>query len=288
MTRRLAPAKVNLFLHVGDKRADGYHNLMSLVVFADIGDYLSLAPAAKLSLKTEGPFADIGPPGDNLVIKAARALQAWAAAHGHDTKPVELTLEKNLPLAAGIGGGSSDAAVTLLMLTEHWRLPIAASDLEAIALTLGADVPVCLRAAPTLMSGIGETLTPATLPSFALVLVNPRVEVPTAQIFKTLSARSGAFAPEIPPLRSARDLAMLLDRTINDLAPPAKAIAPVVMHVENAIAATEGCLTARMSGSGATCFGLYETKAAAEAAAEKIQTAHPAWWVVAASSYDRI
>lgn len=286
MTSRLAPAKVNLFLHVGDKRADGYHNLLSLVVFADIGDRLTLASADRLSLKVTGPFPDTGPADDNLVMKATRALQAWADKNGHKTKPVAFTLEKNLPIASGIGGGSSDAAAALLMLAAHWRLPVAIDDLEAMGLQLGADIPVCLRAAPTLIGGVGEVLEPVdNLPPFALVLVNPRVEVPTAQVFKALTVRSGAQAPPRRTLKSARDLAMYLDGTMNDLAAPAKTIAPVVMNIENVLTATEGCLTARMSGSGATCFGLYETTPAAEAAAKTIAAAHPEWWVRPAASF---
>lgn len=286
MTSRFAPAKVNLFLHVGDKRADGYHNLSSLVVFADIGDRLSLAPAERLSLKVTGAFPSIGPTDDNLVMKATRALESWATKRGHKTKPLQLTLEKNLPIASGIGGGSSDAAATLLMLAANWSLPIGVDDLYALGLGLGADVPVCLRAAPTLVSGVGEALEPVdALPPFALVLVNPRVEVSTAQVFKALAARSGAHAPALRAFADARDLAMYLDQTINDLAAPAKTIAPVIMRAESALAATEGCLTARMSGSGATCFGLYETKSAAEAAAKALLAAHPDWWVKAAESY---
>lgn len=286
MTSRFAPAKVNLFLHVGDKRADGYHDLLSLVVFADVGDRLSLAAAERLTLNVTGAFPDVGPPNDNLVLKAARALDAWARRHGHKTKPVELTLEKNLPVASGIGGGSSDAAATLLMLAAHWGLPIAVDELQALGLQLGADVPVCLRAAPTLVSGVGEILSPVdALPPFALVLVNPRVEVPTAQVFKALEVRSGAHAPPLRPFGGAREMAMYLDRTINDLAAPAKAIAPVIMRAENALAATDGCLVARMSGSGATCFGLYESRAAADAAARAIAHDHPEWWVKAAASF---
>jgi 4-diphosphocytidyl-2-C-methyl-D-erythritol kinase len=173
-----------------------------------------------------------------------------------------------------------------MMLAAHWGLPIAVDELRAIGLQLGADVPVCLRAAATLVSGVGEALAPVeTLPSFALLLVNPRVQLPTAQVFKALTVRSGAYARRVLPLKTARDLAMYLDGTINDLAAPAKVIAPVIMRVENAIAATDGCLVARMSGSGATCFGLYETRHAADAAAKAISAAHPDWWVKAASSY---
>ncbi|MBP6011014.1 MAG: 4-(cytidine 5'-diphospho)-2-C-methyl-D-erythritol kinase [Alphaproteobacteria bacterium] len=277
---RLAPAKVNLFLHVGDKRADGYHNLLSLVVFADVGDRLSLKPADELALKLTGPFAH-ALEGENLVVKAARALQTWATQRSHRTRPVELTLEKNLPVASGIGGGSSDAAAALLLLTRYWSLSIKAEELEALGLTLGADVPVCLRAKATLVSGIGEGLKPVdNLPPFWLVLANPGVAVATADIFKALIVRSYAHAPSIIA-SSARELAMLLDQTGNDLAAPAKALASIIMTAENALVATDGCLIARMSGSGATCFGLYASKESAEAAAKTIAEAHPTWWVSA-------
>jgi 4-diphosphocytidyl-2-C-methyl-D-erythritol kinase len=285
VTSRLASAKVNLFLHVGDQRADGYHELSSLVVFAGIGDRLDLAPADRLSLRVTGAFPDLGPADHNLVLRAARTLQLWAEQHGHKTKPVELTLEKNLPVASGIGGGSSDAAATLLMLAAHWGLPIAVDELEALGMNLGADVPVCLRSSPTLVTGIGDVLQPVEgLPFFSLVLANPGVKVPTAQVFQMLGVRSGGDAPPMPCFDNVRDLAMYLDRTINDLASPAKAIAPMIMDVENALAATDGCLIARMSGSGATCFGLYETQAAADAAARAIAAEHPEWWVKAAPS----
>lgn len=287
--RRFAPAKVNLFLHVGEKRADGYHDLVSLIAFADVGDWLEVREAKRLSLKLEGPFANaLKDEPDNLVLKAARELDVWAEDRGHKTTPVELVLEKNLPIASGIGGGSSDAAAALHLLAGCWSLPIPIDELEKIGRSLGADIPVCLRGAPTLVSGMGEVLTPAPgLPPFALVLVNPGIEVPTKRIFNTLLARSGAEAPHLPQhFRDARDLAMHLDRLSNDLAPPAKVIAPVVMHAESALAATDGCLVARMSGSGATCYGLYETAAIAEAAAAAIQAAHPAWWVRAARTYE--
>jgi len=286
--RRIAPAKVNLFLHVGEIRPDGYHDLASLVVFAEVGDGLEVGEARKLSLRLDGPFAKAleGAP-DNLVLRAARELDIWAEEHGHRVTPVEIVLEKNLPVAAGIGGGSSDAAAALLMLAEYWSLPVPIDELQAIGLTLGADVPVCLRGAPTLVGGLGERLTPVEgLPPFALVLANPGIQVPTAQIFKALEARSGVDEPLplSPPPATARELAMMLDRTTNDLAPIAKAIAPSIMRTEAAIAATDGCLIARMSGSGATCFGLYESLATAETAAAVIACAHPGWWVRAAQT----
>ena len=286
-TRRFAPAKLNLYLHVGDKRADGYHELASLVIFADVGDALEVRPAKQLSLSLQGPFAEaLTNEPNNLVLRAARELDVWAEERGHRIAPVEIVLTKNLPIASGIGGGSSDAAAALLILASHWSLPIPFEELEAIGKGLGADVPVCLRARPTLVQGMGERLTPvADVPPFALVLVNPKVEVPTRRVFETLHVRSGAVAPTLPPLTSARDFAMLLDRTTNDLAAPAKAIAPAILRVESALVGTEGSLIARMSGSGATCFGLYETAAAAEAAARAIAARHPEWWVAAAASY---
>lgn len=286
--RRFAPAKVNLFLHVGDKRPDGYHNLVSLIAFADAGDWIEVRDAKRQSFSMTGPFADaLKDEKDNLVLRVARDLDVWAEERGHKTTPVELILEKNLPVAAGIGGGSSDAAAVLHLLAEHWSLPVAIDELEAIGQTLGADVPVCLRGCPTLVSGMGEILNRAPqLPAFSLVLVNPGIEVPTKRIFNTISVRSGVVPPLFPQsFGTARDFAMYLDRLFNDLAAPAKAIAPVIMHAESALVASEGCLIARMSGSGATCFGLYETEEAAQTAATQIAESNPSWWVKASRTY---
>jgi 4-diphosphocytidyl-2-C-methyl-D-erythritol kinase len=286
--RRFAPAKVNLFLHVGDKRPNGYHDLLSLVVFAEIGDVLEVREAKRTALTVTGPFAaKLQSVADNLALSAAAKLEAWARQHGHDAPAVELTLEKNLPVSSGIGGGSSDAAAALHLLAAHWGLPIGVDELEAIALALGADVPVCLRGAPTLVTGLGEVLTAVEdLPPLALVLVNPLVEVATAQVFKALVVRTGIVVPPklFPLPATARELAMILDHLANDLAAPAKAIAPVIMRVESALVATDGCFIARMSGSGATCFGIYETMAAAEIAAGVIAKAHPEWWVRAGTT----
>ncbi len=279
--RRFAPAKINLFLHVGDKRADGYHDLLSLVVFADVGDQLTAKTSDRLSLRTSGPFAAaLSGDADNLVLKAARALSAWAAARGVKPSGAEVTLEKNLPIASGLGGGSSDAAAALLMLAQLWALPVGIDELHEIALSLGADVPVCLNARPAFMLGMGDVLKPATgLPQFFLVLVNPGVSVSTAQIFKALGARTGTVEPKTFAGATAHDLALWLDHLTNDLAAPAVEFAPVITRVETAITATEGCLLARMSGSGATCFGIYETHDGATAAAEAIAKAHSDWWV---------
>jgi 4-diphosphocytidyl-2-C-methyl-D-erythritol kinase len=287
--RGLAPAKINLFLHVGDKRADGYHDLLSLAVFADVGDWLSLTPSSILSLNVTGPFAAALSNGeDNLVLKAARALKAWAASNGFEAPGVALTLDKHLPIASGIGGGSSDAALALLMLAKHWALPIGIEAIRGIGLTLGADVPVCLLARPTIMSGIGDVLTPAPpLPPFAMVLVNPGVDVATAQIFKTLRVRTGTAAPKPFAGLTAHDFALWLDPLGNDLQSSAIAVAPIINVVEAAITATDDCLLARMSGSGATCFGLYATPEQASAAAATLAHAHPDWWIKSAGIFAR-
>lgn len=285
---RFAPAKVNLFLHVGDRRADGYHDLLSLIAFADVGDRVSVKAAKQTSFRLMGPFGKSleGDP-DNLVLQAERALVDWAVERKLETQPVEITLEKNIPVASGIGGGSADAAATLLLLSSYWSLPIGVDDLAKIGLTLGADVPVCLRSAPTMVSGVGEILAPVdNLPRFSFVLANPRVEVPTSQVFKALNVRSGAATyTSFQNFATARDLAMVLDRLTNDLAPPAKTIAPVIMKVESELAQTTNCLIARMSGSGATCYGLYENDADAAVAAETLSRKHPDWWVKATRSF---
>lgn len=284
--KRFAPAKINLFLHVGDRRLDGYHDLLSLVVFADCGDTIAVAPRKGPVLEVTGPSAaGLDPSPSNLVVRAETVLRQWAAANGHEAPRVSIRLDKHLPLASGIGGGSSDAAATLHALVEHWSLPIALEDLLVLGRSIGADVPVCLRGLPTLVAGDGDRLAPAPdLPGFALVLVNPRVEVPTAQVFGNLDVRTGTYPHPFPAqMGSLRDFVAWLDRTSNDLASPAKQIAPQVMHAEHALTGSTGCLLARMSGSGATCFGIYPTIEAANTAAREIASAHPEWWVKPAS-----
>jgi 4-diphosphocytidyl-2-C-methyl-D-erythritol kinase len=284
--QRLAPAKINLFLHVGDRRADGYHDLFSLVVFASIGDIIRAVPAPETRLRVSGPHAaglDAGP--SNLVLKAEAALRQWAQARGHVVGHVDFDLEKNLPVASGIGGGSSDAAAALHLLAALWGLSVPPDELVRIGRSLGADVPVCLRADATIMSGDGEHLAPAPeLPDFAMVLVNPRVAVPTPTVFADLKVRTGAHALALPQrFASVRELMVFLDRTANDLASPAKRIAPAIMRVEQALVATPDCLLARMSGSGATCFGIYPDAAAAGRAAAALRARHPDWWIAEAA-----
>jgi 4-diphosphocytidyl-2-C-methyl-D-erythritol kinase len=267
-----APAKLNLCLHITGRRADGYHLLDSLVVFVGVGDRVTVAPALGLSLKLTGPEA-FGLDGgeDNLVLRAAHVMGAGDVA---------LTLDKQLPVASGIGGGSADAAATLRALAKMTGRPLPDA---AALLGLGADVPVCLAGRPMRMRGVGEDLQPLPpLPPFWLVLVNPRVPVPTPQVFAALSQRQNAPVPDLPldALGSAPALAAwLTDQTRNDLVTPALQIAPVLSRVQAALASIPGCLLARMSGSGGTHFGLFASEADAVAAGRNLRAAHPDWWV---------
>jgi len=275
-----APAKINLFLHVLGRRADGYHRLDSLIAFAALGDRVEVAPATGLALAIEGPFAPgLSSGDDNLVLRAARALAATA---GGRVPGAAIRLTKNLPVASGIGGGSSDAAATLKALDTLWRLGLGDAALARLGLGLGADVPVCLFGRTARIAGIGESITPGpVLPPFGVVLANPAVPVSTAAVFKALQGRYSAAAPDVPAMESARDLAAWLSQRNNDLAGPAVALAPVIGDVLDALGATERCLLARLSGSGATCFALYPDDQAAAAAARRMSTAHPGWWVAA-------
>ncbi len=270
-----APAKVNLYLHVVGRRPDGYHLLDSLVVFAGIGDRLHVEPAPELSLVITGPFAaGLTAEADNLVLRAAHAL---ASATGMPPSG-RITLEKHLPIASGIGGGSADAAAALRLLCGFWRISPDPNQLRQIAQTLGADVPVCLAGEPARMGGIGEDLTAVPgLPPAGIVLVNPGVAVSTPAVFR---ARSGPFSAVVTlpdDLPDAQALADALRICRNDLEPPARLLAPSIGDVLDTLAGDPSCLLARMSGSGATCFGLYETPAAAEAAAAVVSRA--GWWV---------
>ena len=268
-----APAKVNLFLRVTGRRADGYHTLDSLAVFAEARDKLIATASQHLSLAVAGPEAQaLATEGDNLVLRAARALaDATGTAHG-----AALTLEKHLPVASGIGGGSADAAATLRLLDALWNTGLTTGRLREIAATLGADVPVCIESRPVRMEGIGEILSePPALPEFGLLLANPRIALPTPQVFR---ARMGAFSPpaDMPArLASAGALAEWLIPLGNDLQSAAMSLCPAVAEVLAAIAAQPDCLLARMSGSGATCFGIFPSGAAAAAAAERLPRA---WW----------
>ena len=273
-------AKINLTLQVTGRRADGYHELESLVAFADLGDGLLVEPARDLTLQVTGPFAAaLAGEGDNLVLRAARAL----AARSGGAAGAAITLTKNLPVASGIGGGSADAAAALRGLKRLWCIDLPAAELAALALTLGADVPVCLRGEPVMMSGIGEALQPvAALPPLWLLLVNCGVAVATPAVF---AAREGAVSkvaePRLPPVGIGPFIDWLAARG-NDLEAPACRLAPAVASVLAALKALPDCLLARMSGSGATCFGLFENEQAARRAAEAIALQHRNWWVAAA------
>jgi 4-diphosphocytidyl-2-C-methyl-D-erythritol kinase len=274
---RLAPAKVNLYLHVVGRRADGYHLLDSLIVFAGVGDDLAVAPAPDLTLAVDGPFGPLVPAGpENLVLRAARALaQRMGVKAG-----ARIRLTKRLPVAAGIGGGSADAAAALKALSALWRIEPDPGTMADLALALGADVPVCLAGRPAFVGGIGEDIAlPPPLPPAWMVLVNPGIAVATPQIFK---ARSGAFSTPGRFSSAPQDAAALfaqLGRCRNDLTGAALTLAPVIADVLAALAAQPGCALSRMSGSGATCFGLFAEAGQAAAAAAAIAAAHARWWV---------
>ena len=251
------------------RRPDGYHLLDSIVVFAAAADTLRGEPADQWSLEGTGPFAaglDFGE--GNLVFRAARAL----APHG--VRPTRLVLTKSLPIASGIGGGSADAAATLRLLARLWNLDL---DLQPIAAALGADVPVCLASRPARMRGIGDVLDPAPgMPPVGLVLVNPGVPVQTQAVF---AARQGGFSePPILPPRWSDGAALTagLAALANDLEPAARALAPAIGDVLEALRASAHCRLARMSGSGATCFGLFDSPAEAQAVGRSL--ARPGWW----------
>lgn len=273
-----APAKLNLYLHVVGRRADGYHLLDSLVAFADIADRVAAAPAAALRVAVEGPFgaALAGAPADNLVWRAAELL----AARLQRAPDVALRLEKNLPVASGIGGGSSDAAATLKALAALWQAPLDDAALAEMGAELGADVPVCVAARASWVGGIGERVEPApVLPPAALLLVNPGISLSTPSVFK---ARRGPFSAPArfaatPP--DAAALAALLAERRNDLTDAAIEQVPVIAAVLRRLAAADGALLARMSGSGATCFALFESEEKAREAARALREAEPLWWV---------
>ncbi len=276
-----ARAKVNLYLHVVGRRADGYHLLDSLIAFAEIGDTVAVAPADGLGLTVDGPTAGLLPAGeDNIVERAARALAERAGRRAD----AAITLTKRLPVAAGIGGGSADAAAALVALAQLWRIELPAAAMMELALGLGADVPVCLAGRATQLTGIGEGLAPAVaLPPAWLVLVNPLRPCPTPAVFQARSGPFSAPAPLTEAPADARALAAALAGRRNDLGDSAITVVPAIGDALALLAARPGCLLARMSGSGATCFGLFAAPAEAEAAAGAIATARPAWWSAAAA-----
>jgi 4-diphosphocytidyl-2-C-methyl-D-erythritol kinase len=272
-----APAKINLYLHVTGRRDDGYHELDSLVVFAALGDTVTVGPADGLELAVDGPFAGaLSDAGDNLVLLAARAL---ADAAGIQAKAA-IRLTKRLPVAAGLGSGSADAAATLGALAAMWELEARPGLLDRIALGLGADVPACLGGRPAFVGGIGEELSPAPpLPPAWVVLANCGRALSTAAVFADYAGpftEAGRFS-QAPA--DAGELAALLADRRNDLDAPARRLEPAIGDTLAALDGCPGVLLARMSGSGATCFGLFGDEETARAAASRVGAEHPGWWV---------
>ena len=277
-----APAKINLTLHVLGRRADGYHELESLVAFAGTGDDLRLEPGPAPALRLSGPTAPLaGSDADNLVLKAARLL----AERVEGLRVGAFHLTKRLPVAAGIGGGSSDAAAALRLLARLNGLSLSHPGLREAARLTGADVPVCLEPRARMMRGAGEELGPALdLPRLFSVLVNPRAPVETPAVFKALGLQPGQSAAGAGrPMAEAGALLDRLKGARNDLEPPALRVQPLIGEALELVSATPGCRLARMSGSGATVFGLYDGCDAAAKAARRLQDQRPGWWVKATS-----
>ena len=278
-----APAKVNLFLHVGPLRPDGYHPLASLMVFADIGDRLAAEPSDRFALAVDGPLAGHAPPGDdNLVARAAAALFARIGA---PAPALKLTLTKALPAGAGLGGGSADAAAVLRLLREAMMLPVADADLLEICASLGSDIPACLASAPVIAEGRGEVLSPApTLPELPAVLVRPDAASPTGPVYRAFDAMGQGAPASLPHMpRAFADVAAVagfLTSTRNDLEPPAAALEPRIGEALGALRAAPESLFVRMSGSGSACFALCADMAAAEGLAGRLREARPDWWAV--------
>jgi 4-diphosphocytidyl-2-C-methyl-D-erythritol kinase len=273
----LARAKINLTLRVLGRRADGYHDLESIVAFADCSDTLTLEPGGMLGLDVAGPMAvECGNLSDNLVLKAAQAL----AARVGGLKLGHFSLEKRLPVAAGIGGGSADAAAALRLLARANALPLDDPRLREAARATGADGPVCLASASCIMRGTGDVLMPVALPRMAALLVNPRRPVATARVFAALDVQEGVRLrdPEDTPA-SPEAWASVIRSGVNDLHAAALRFEPAIGEVLSALLATPGCSLARMSGSGATCFALYDKPADALHAAHALRRAQPRWWV---------
>jgi 4-diphosphocytidyl-2-C-methyl-D-erythritol kinase len=276
--REFAPAKVNLSLHVGRPRADGRHPLESIVVFADIGDVVWAEPAERPSLGLAGEFAgSLVNERDNLVVRAAQAL-----SHAFNLKKgVKLTLEKRLPVASGIGGGSADAAATLRLLNRLWDLKLQQVDLQRIGAALGADVPACVAGRSCYMQGAGEETTPLAMPTLHAVLVNPLTAVSTRDVYAAFDARGEGAAFERAPAPLWSDLPMALDglsRMRNDLAPAAQSLAPVIGEVIALLEAAPQARLVRLSGSGASVFALTNDADAAHALANDVMRTHPHWW----------
>jgi 4-diphosphocytidyl-2-C-methyl-D-erythritol kinase len=281
----LAGAKINLALHVTGRRTDGYHLIESLVVFADYGDVVGAVPATdgRMRLVVSGALAaalnQSTVPADNLVIRAAGELVR--AAGGKSLPPMKLSLLKRIPIAAGLGGGSADAAAALRLLDRLWRLDLGEAKLAEIGLTLGADVPMCLQSRPLVARGIGERITPVFgMPAMPIVLAQPRASVATAAVFRRLAEGERTPLPTMPArFKSLLDVIFWLRQARNDLTLPAAAVSKSAGAAAKALMRDPDCLFARMSGSGAAAFGIFASMAAAERAAARISEQKPNWWV---------
>ncbi|NVK34038.1 MAG: 4-(cytidine 5'-diphospho)-2-C-methyl-D-erythritol kinase [Rhodobacteraceae bacterium] len=281
----LARAKVNLALHITGQRADGYHLLDSLVVFPAIADELKARRSSEMGFAVSGDQAsalNTGNDNDNLVVKALRAFQQ---ATNQPDLQIDFELNKALPVASGIGGGSADAAAALRLIEELSTAKLTAQERQELALSLGADVPVCLAQAPRRMEGIGELLSPLPkLPSCGMVLVNPGISVSTPAIFNSLACRDNPPLPELPPsFNTLSELIDYLAATRNDMQAVAETICPEITHVISALSVQPECKLARMSGSGATCFALC-TPGEEQTLTNKIQKSHPSWWVASSKT----
>lgn len=282
MIEEIAPAKINLYLHVGPLRADGLHDLQSFFFFADDGDRLRVLPSSDLSLTINGPFADslAGEPVEsNLVFKAAVLLRETFSI----TDGAQMVLDKRLPVAAGIGGGSADAAAALRALVELWSINISEEALQGLAFQLGADVPACLSRSPVNVSGAGEVLSPGgSLPPLWVVLVNSRQLLSTGPVFNAFDTDNGASsllgAPPQSDHSNIDDLKSVFESTRNDLEPFAIKLQPSIAHVLEFLASCEGVIASRMSGSGATCFALFSDGVLAQNCANEAQ--ERAWWAL--------
>ncbi|MDH0613246.1 MULTISPECIES: 4-(cytidine 5'-diphospho)-2-C-methyl-D-erythritol kinase [unclassified Agrobacterium] len=276
-TIEAAPAKINLALHVTGQRADGYHLLETLVAFTEAGDTIRIRDADADSFSISGPFGDLlraGDGGDNLVTRARNLLRDALASTGQPAPPVAIHLEKNLPVASGIGGGSADAAATLRGLLRHWRAGIAPDALASMALMLGADVPMCLESRSLIARGIGEDIEPLTdLPELPMVLANPLKAVSTPEIFRRLQSKTN------PPLPASATIGWMdfLAQSRNDLQPPAQALLPEIGEIIGLLS-QEGAALLRMSGSGATCFGIFHSLEAAREAETSLRQKRPGWY----------
>ena len=270
----LAPAKINLFLHLISKRLDGYHNIESLIAFTDFGDLIKVEEATELTLEIEGPFAEDIKGLDeeqNLVMRAAVGLNKLTGKY----LGAKITLVKNIPVSSGIGGGSSDAAATIKALQKLWHLSIPDGDILKICLSLGADVPACLYGNPVFVSGMGEELRPIQgLSDFYCVLVNPRIQISTPTIFNSFD---GGFSSSIS--HSGDEDLFGFVRFSNDLQKPADVLVPEIQQAIESLMGEKGCKLARMSGSGATCFGLFDKKDDVEKAFGGIKAKNSNWWV---------